>query len=107
MATFQSVIDDARVTLNDQDGIRYTTTQLMSFCNDGIQEVFRVRPDFRLGQYKATDTIYVATDQIPIPLKFQNLLNYYVVFRAEMRDDEYSAEGRAGAMRQLFKSELT
>lgn len=107
MATFQSVIDDARVTLNDEDGIRYTTPQLMSFCNDGIQEIFRIRPDFRLGNYKAADVTYVATDTIPIPLKFQNLLNFYVVFRAEMRDDEYSAEGRAAAMRQLFKSELT
>lgn len=107
MATFQSVIDDARVTLNDEDGIRYTTAQLMSFCNDGIQEIFRIRPDFRLGQYKSADTVYVSTDQLPIPLKFQSLLNYYVVFRAEMRDDEYSGEGRAAAMRQIFKSELT
>jgi hypothetical protein len=107
MATFQTVIDDARVTLNDVDGIRYTDPQLMQFCNDGIQEVFRIRPDFMLGNYTAADVIYVATDTIPIPLKFQNLLNFYLVFRAEMRDDEYSAEGRAGALRQLFKSELT
>jgi len=107
MATFQTVIDDARVTLNDVDGTRYTTPQLMQFCNDGIQEAFRLRPDFLLGQYTAADVTYVETDQIPIPLKFQNLLNFYVVFRAELRDDEYSAESRAGAMRQLFKSELT
>lgn len=107
MATFQTVIDDARVTLNDTDGVRYTTAQLMQFCNDGIQEVYRIRPDFLLGNYTAADVTYIETDTIPIPLKFQNLLNYYVVFRAELRDDEYSAEGRASAMRSLFKSELT
>jgi hypothetical protein len=107
MATFQTVIDDARVTLNDVDGTRYTAPQLMQFCNDGIQEIFRIRPDFLLGQYTAADVTYVESDPIPIPLKFQNLLGFYVVFRAELRDDEYSAESRAGAMRQLFKSELT
>ena len=107
MSTFQQVIDDARVTLNDEDGVRYTAPQLMQFCNDGIQEIYRIRPDFLLGNYTAADVVYVETDTIPIPLKFQNLLNFYVVFRAELRDDEYSAESRAGAMRQLFKSELT
>lgn len=107
MATFQTVIDDARVTLNDSDAVRYTDPQLMQYCNDGIQEAFRLRPDFLLGQYTAADVTYVATDQIPLPLKFQNLMHFYVVFRAELRDDEYSAEGRAAAMRQLFKTELT
>jgi len=107
MATFQNVIDDARVTLNDADGVRYTDPQLISYCNDGIQEMYRLRPDLLFGNYTAATVTYVAGDTLPVPAQYQNLLHFYVVFRAELRDDEYSAESRAGAMRQLFKAELT
>lgn len=107
MSTFQQVIDDARVTLNDEDAVRYTTPQLMSYCNDGIQEMYRIRPDFLFGNYTAATVTYVESDNLPLTAQYQNLLHLYVVFRAELRDDEYSAESRAGAMRSLFRGELT
>ena len=107
MATFQDVIDDVRVTLNDADGTRYTTPQLLGFANDGVQEGFRLRPDFLLGQYTATATTYVAGDTVPFPARYQMLLKYYVCYRAELRDDEYSQDGRAASLLGLFNSELT
>jgi hypothetical protein len=68
MATFQDVIDDVRVVLQDADGTRYTSPQLMSYANDGVQEGFRLRPDFLLGQYTAAATVYTAVDNVPFRL---------------------------------------
>tara|TARA_R110000772_G_scaffold3256_3_gene11757 strand:+ start:1239 stop:1568 length:330 start_codon:yes stop_codon:yes gene_type:complete len=105
--TFQVVIDDVRVTLNDSDGTRYTSEQLMVYCNDAIQEMYRIRPDLQFGNYNNDFVEYVVTDDIPIAQKLQHLINYYVVFRAELRDDEYADGTRAASMRSLFERELT
>lgn len=107
MATFQDVIDDVRVVLQDADGTRYTSPELMSYANDGVQEGFRLRPDFLLGQYTASATVYTATDTIPFPTGYQMLLKHYVCYRAELRDDEYSVDGRAAALLGRFQSEMT
>lgn len=107
--TFQEIIDDVRVTLNDASGVRYTDEQLMGYCNDGVSEMFRMRPDFRLGSglsWTAEDPDYVATDAIPLPHNVQKLLSYYVVFRSELRDDEYSEGTRAANLRSLWQREL-
>lgn len=105
--TFQVVIDDVRVTLNDSDGTRYSTEQLMVYCNDALQEMYRIRPDLQFGNYNNNFVQYTVTDDIPLAHKFQHLINYYVVFRAELRDDEYADGTRAAAMRSLFEKELT
>lgn len=107
MATFQDVIDDVRVVLNDADGTRYTSPQLMSYANDGVQEGFRLRPDFLLGKYTQAATTYVAADTIPFPAQYQMLLKHYVCYRAELRDDEYSQDGRAAALLGRFQTEMT
>jgi len=107
MATLQNVVDSVRVDLNDAEAIRYTTAQLLEYCNDGIQEGYRLRPDFRLGSYTTAVPTYVATDTVPFPSQYQMLLKHYVGFRAELRDDEYSQDGRAAALLARFTQELT
>ena len=106
MATFQDVIDSVRVDLQDPTGARYTTPQLIGYANDGIQEAYRIRPDFRLRNYTAAPVTYVASDNVPLPAQYQMLLTHYVSFRSEMRDDEYSIDGRASAMLARFQTEL-
>lgn len=107
MATFQDVIDEVRVVLQDADGTRYTTPQLMSYANDGVQEAFRLRPDWLLGQYTASATVYTQGNTVPFPNGYQMLLSHYVCYRAELRDDEYSVDGRAVALLGRFQTELT
>lgn len=106
MATFQNIIDDAKVDLQDTAGTRYTQAQLLGYANDGVREMFRIRPDFRLGSYGVTVPTYVATDALPIPDNYRMLLTHYLVFRAETRDDEYSVSGRAAAFLARFEKEL-
>lgn len=107
MATFQDVIDEVRVVLNDSEGVRYTSPQLLGYANDGVQEAFRLRPDWRLGNYTASTTVYTEGNTVPFPAGYQMLLSHYVCYRAELRDDEYSQDGRAAALLGRFTSELT
>lgn len=90
----------------DVDKIRYSDSQLLEYANDGVKEAFRIRPDFRLGTYTSSLQTYLATDTVPIPEQYQMLLKHYVVFRAEMRDDEYVDEGRAAFFLQRFERSL-
>jgi hypothetical protein len=107
MATFQEVIDSARVVLQDSDKLRYTDAQLMEYANDGVQEGFRIRPDFKLGSYTTAPSTYVVGSTVPFPYVYQMLLKHYVVYRAEIRDDEYSQDGRAAALLGIFKAEMS
>lgn len=106
MATFQNVIDSARIDLQDAGKTRYTDAELLAYANDGVQEMFRYRPDFRLGSYATAVPTYVATDTIPVPAQYTMLLMHYLVFRAETRDDEYAVDGRAAAFLGRFEKEL-
>jgi hypothetical protein len=106
MATFQNVIDSARVDLQDAGKTRYTDAELLEYANDGVQEGFRYRPDFKLGGYSAAPVVYVVGNEVPFPLTYQMILKHYVVARAELRDDEYALDGRAAAFLGRFEKEL-
>jgi hypothetical protein len=106
MATLQNVIDSVRVDLQDPTGVRYTDPELLEYCNDGIQEGFRYRPDFRLGSFTAATVTYVAANTVPFPATYQMLLKHYVTARAELRDDEYSQDGRAAGLLARFEKEM-
>lgn len=106
MYLFSNLIHDSQVILQDEQGIRYATNDLMRYANDGVQIAFRLRPDFKLGNYTVGSVTYVATDEVPLPEAYQMLISDYVVYRAELRDDEYSQDGRAASLQNKFISDL-
>lgn len=106
MATFQNVIDSARVDLQDSGKTRYTDAQLLAHANDGVALAFKWRPEFRLGNYTVAIGSYTLSDTVPFPVQYQHLLTYYIISRAEMRDDEYVLDGRAAALLGLFEKEI-
>lgn len=106
MATFQNVIDAARVDLQDSGKTRYSDAELLGFANDGLQEMYRYRPDFLFGKYTAATTVYLATNDVPVTAKYAMLLPFYVSFRAEIRDDEYAVNGRSAGFLGRFEKEL-
>ena len=107
MATFQDVINSARVIMNDTGvALRYTDEQLISYCNEAMQEVRRTRPDFFFGQYTSVLPTYVKTDTVPLPAEFQSCIINYLVGRSEFRDDEFTIDSRATAFMSMFKGGL-
>lgn len=104
--TFNQVISDARVDLNDVAGTRYSGADMLRFANDGIREVKKVRPDLFFGSYTTALSTYVGTDNVPIDDLYVTFVKDYVVFRAGMREDEENSAARATAFFQRFKNGL-
>lgn len=106
MATVQDVIDEARVILQDAAKTRYTDAQLTKLANYAIFEAYRVRPDLKFSSIGLDPAPLLVSATFPFPAQYEPLVSDYVAARAELRDDEYSVDGRAAALLTLFKTGL-
>ena len=106
MATFQEIIDSARVALQDVDKVRYSDDELLEYAIDGVLEARKLRPDFFLGGYATIPSSYSLTSTVPLPSLYVAYLKDFLVFKSEVRDDEYAVDGRAAAMLARFRSGL-
>ena len=107
MALFSDLIGDAQVILQDVAGERYSQPQLLQNANRAVAEALLLRPDFQFGKGYAGPSTYGASDTVPIPLIYHSFLVDYIVFRSEIRDDEYANDSRAAAFAARFKTGLT
>ena len=104
--TFQSVVDLARIPLNDADQARYPDSTLLLFLNQGMLQVLKRRPDLFIGQFaRPLDGQAGLADSVPLPPEYIQTLADYVTARAEMTDDEHVNSGRAAIFMQLFATE--
>lgn len=104
--TYQSVIDLARIPLNDGEKARYPDAALMSYANHGMLQFLKRRPDLFIGQFGGLPAGEAApTDVVLLPTSYVQTLADYVTARAEMGDDEHVSSGRATAFMQLFGAE--
>lgn len=93
----QDIVDSARDLLNDRDSAsyRYSTSSLLRAISMGILELRRTRPDFFIGTYsQEIPMVQSITEDIPLPMELMPSLIHYTVGTAELRDDEYTADGR-------------
>ncbi len=121
MKTYQDVITETRVLLqdSDSDNYRYSEVVLIAILNRGLQSVARSRPDACYDLYTdnslevpelvedspgSGQTIY--TTNFGLEMQFFNPLVSYLVGIAELVDDEYTEDGRAAMLLQAFKAEL-
>lgn len=104
--TYQSVIDLARIPLNDADRARYSDATLLSFANHGMLALTKRRPDLFIGSFSSLPNgEKVLGDAFPLPAGYVQTIADYVTARAEMTDDEHVNSGRAAAFAQLFGTE--
>ena len=131
--TWQNVIDEARVILQDtQSPFRISNTAVLAKLNRGLQELARLRPD-AFWDFFSIDDVHppevVSTDPDPeeddddavtfdldedsqialtanfnIPMMFYAPLVYWVTSSAELVDDEFTDDGRAAMLMTQFKS---
>lgn len=109
MATFQQIINDARVLLNDQvlfEDVtpRYTEAQLLGYAQQALIEARRIRPDLFLSNLTGAFPTYTAGQTVPLSDDYLVPLVDYVAARAEMRDDEFTVDGRANGLYSKFKA---
>jgi len=111
--TVEQIIAGARRILQDEvEPYRNPTLDLLSFLNNSLYELKRIRPDAWLGQYgvdlpEYDDTPGDLAANIPInPMFYQGLI-YFVAGYAELKDDEYTVDGRAALLLRAFGSDNT
>jgi hypothetical protein len=104
--TYQSVIDLARIPLNDADGDRYTNADLLAYANHGVLALVKRRPDLFVGNYSNLPNGEKGlADAFPLGAEYVQTVADYVTFRAESSDDEHVNSQRAIAFAQLFGAE--
>jgi len=104
--TYQTVLDVARLPLNDSDKARYRDADLMTYANHGILAMLKRRPDLFVGQFASLPNGERAPgDSFPLSAQYVQLLADYVTARAETADDEFVNSGRAALFMQLFGAE--
>lgn len=105
--TCQSVLDGARVDLNDakEDGsdanARYKDAEMMGFLNEFIALAYSVRPDLRFGSDWGEVAELAVDDNFPLAFKFRMPAMMYVQARCSGRDDEYAVTQRFTTFLQL------
>ena len=111
LETVGQYLKEARVLLQDTVvPYRYEDDQLVDCLNIGILEARRLRADLFLPKfeipYANSDVIDMAT-KVPVDPIYRPALLYYIVGKAQLRDDEATTDSRAGAFIDKFNSSLT
>lgn len=97
MYTVQQVLDAARLPLNDSDKLRYSDATLLTYFNDAIVLLYRIRPDLFVGNWSVFPPfrMFESTDDFPLSAAMKPYVSDYITGRAELVDDEYTENGRA------------
>lgn len=106
MATIQSVIDLARLDLNDAGKTRNTDADMIQFANDGIAKAYVIRPDLRYGSYGTAYADLTTASSFPLPLEYRPAIANYIVMRCETADDAFANEQRAIQGMKMFLNDL-
>lgn len=114
--TYQTAITEAREILQDtdEDGYRYSDATLLNVLNRALQELGRIRPDAYWSSFDETFgdiTIPEVTDAdldttFPLPSQFYSPVVNFIIAWAEVLDDEFTQDGRAGMLLAQFKAQV-
>jgi len=104
--TVEDAVKAARVILQDETApYRYTDEQLVNSFNQCQYEIKRIRPDLLLGSYGKEPEIYTPltwTSEIPFTSSIFQLVVFYLAGVSELRDDEFTTDGRAATLMSAF-----
>jgi hypothetical protein len=107
LSTVQHVIDEARVLLLDTVApYRYGDAELIRALNIAVLEARRLRPDLFLQTFNALPSYTGAGNTFGIEPMYRPSFVYYVVGRAQLRDDEATQDARAGVLMNKFVAQL-
>lgn len=112
LETVGAYLKEARVLLQDTIvPYRYEDDQLVDCLNIGILEARRLRADLFLPKFEIAWADPALPDPsaivVPIDPMYRAALVYYIVGKAQLRDDEATTDTRAGAFLSKFTSSLT
>ena len=107
LATVQALLDEARVLLLDATvPYRYTDAELIRALNIAILEARRLRPDLFLTSFASLPSYSTGADAFAIEPMYRPTFVYYIVGRAQLRDDEATQDARASVLMNKFVAQL-
>jgi hypothetical protein len=111
LLTMGNLLDQVRTLLQDTDssastGYRYSTDSIVTNLNQGLSDLFRIRPDLFLSLDFQIPSFKVDELDKPVGVEPQYIspLVFYVVGLTQARDDEQTQDARAGVFLQTFKN---
>lgn len=111
--TYQTAITEAREILQDtQEPYRYGDPTLLNILNRALQELGRIRPDAFWTQFSVDDIVVPEVTSgdletaFPVPMQFYLPVVSFIVAWAEVIDDEFTVDGRAGTLLAQFKTQV-
>lgn len=101
------ILQQVRDVLQDMDGTRYPTDSLIRGLNLAVLQVRSLRPDYFVGTFRdQIPRITTTAEDLPLPDELMGPLTQYVAGWAEMRDDEFTTDGRAAVLLRSFEAQL-
>ena len=110
--TVGDLLDQIRTLLQDVDNssgqYRYSTDSIITALNQGMLDMFRVRPDLFLESRFVVPSFTTGTLDSPLGIEQQYVppLVYYVTGLVQARDDEQNQDSRAVAFMKTFSAAL-
>lgn len=108
--TIGDMMVDVRVLLQDtRSPFRYREPDLYTSLNAALMQARRTRPDLFMGRFGSEDFSFDEVRKAePFPLApwYWEAFIEYIVGRSEMRDDEFSNEGRAVVFMNRFHAKM-
>jgi hypothetical protein len=110
--TVGQYLTESRRLLQDQFvPYRYPDADLVDAINIGMQEARRLRADLFIPQgfqvpYVDSSGTIDTTALVPLEQMYRSALVYYIVGRAQLRDDEATTDSRASAFMQKFLTQM-
>lgn len=109
--TIGDCVSEVRSLLQDTvDPYRYPTADLYALFTNATYEIKRLRPDFYIGAYGQDLPIYTESDsatEVPFAMICFQPVVHFITGTAELRDDEFTVDNRAGVLLQAFTRQLT
>jgi hypothetical protein len=100
--TILQVLTAVRGVIQDEMApFRYSNADLMISFNEGLAETRRIRPDLFLDSLTEPLRFYTSADTamfLPLPDEYFSAFVNFVAGRTQVRDDEFSADGRAAIL---------
>lgn len=104
------IIESRRLLQDQYAPYRYPDADLVDALNIGLMEARRLRadlflPSFDIPFFDASGTINV-TAKVPMDPMYRSSLVYYIVGRAQLRDDEPTTDARAASLMNKFTQQM-
>jgi len=107
-----NIIAQVRTLIQDTDNssgqYRYSTDSIVTALNQGVMEMFRIRPDLFLEVNYVVPIFNIGHLDVDIGIEPQYVppLIYYVVGLVQVRDDEQTQDTRAATFLKVFQAAI-